>query len=56
MITPVTHRNNGRTHLGNHEARLKLQRKLAELHRMTWKAHHDYGWVLALLDNEWRYT
>ena len=56
MITPVTHRNNGRTHLEMHEARLKVQQKLAYLHRKTWKSSYDYGWVLALLDNEWRYT
>jgi len=57
MIRPVTHTNRtGRTHQENHEARIKLQHKLAHLHRKVWRETHGYGWLLALLDNEWRYT
>ena len=43
------------TNLERHEARLKVQRKLSNMHRKVWRETDGYGWLLALLDNEWRY-
>lgn len=43
------------THLEIHNARLKVQRKMAHLQRRVWHRFNGYTWLLALLDTERRY-
>ena len=43
-------------HQQQHERRQRVLRKLASLHRHTWRQTTGYHWILWLLDNEWRYT